>query len=147
MRLYVTPSIHRLLIWIDPPREQSTSTLALHPEEVALFVQMFDYLAVVSGGGKGSGQTVPNEQHIEALIHVLDRWPAIHRFPRAQLLLYISPHRSSIALFYSDRPRPTDRGFCPAITAHESGAWRSVYGCSTEGIGLGRTLDAADDET
>ena len=63
--------------------KQSTSTLALHPEEVVLFTQMFDYLAAVNGGRRSSGQIVPNEQHIEALIHVLDRWPAIHRFPRA----------------------------------------------------------------
>ena len=68
---------------IDGLRKQSTSTLALHPEEVALFVQMFDYLAAVTGGRKSPSQIVPNEQHIEALIHVLDRWPAIHRFPRA----------------------------------------------------------------
>jgi len=72
-----------LLIGIDDLRNQSTSTLALHPEEVALFTQMFDYLAAVTGGGRNPGQTVPNEQHIEALIQVLDRWPAIHRFPCA----------------------------------------------------------------
>ena len=70
-----------LLVRIDDLRNQSTSTLALHPEEVALFTQMFDYLAAVNGGERSSGQTVPNEQHIEALIQVLDRWPAIHRFP------------------------------------------------------------------
>ena len=73
----------QLLTGIDDSRDQSTSTLALDPEEVTLFTQMFDYLAVVSGGGRSSGQTVPNEQHIEALIRVLERWPAIHRFPRA----------------------------------------------------------------
>jgi len=75
-------------------KEISTSTLALHPEEVALFIQIFDYLAAANGGGKGSGRTVPNEQHIEALIHVLDRWPAIHRFPLidlARLIVAFAP--------------------------------------------------------
>jgi len=66
-------------------KEISTSTLALHPEEVTLFAQMFDYLAAVNGGGRSSGQTVPNEPHIDALIQVLDRWPAIHRFPLLDL--------------------------------------------------------------
>ena len=77
------PHVLWLPVGIDNLREQSTATLALHPEEVLLFIQMFDYLEAVNGGGKGPGQTVPNEQHIEALIHVLDRWPALHRFPRA----------------------------------------------------------------
>jgi hypothetical protein len=72
-----------LLVVIDTLKKQSTSTLALHPEEVTLFTQMFDYLAAVNGGGRNSGRVVPNEYHIEALIHVLDRWPAIHRFPRS----------------------------------------------------------------
>lgn len=76
-----------LTIGTEDLMQQFTSTLALHPEEVALFTQMFDYLAAVNGGGKTSGRTVPNEQHIEALIQVLDRWPAIHRFPRASSLL------------------------------------------------------------
>jgi len=71
-----------LLAGIDDLRKQSTSPLALHPYEVALFTQVFDYLAAVSGGGRSSGKIVPDEQHIEVLIHVLDRWPAIHRFPR-----------------------------------------------------------------
>jgi phospholipase A-2-activating protein len=74
--------------------EISTSMLALHPEEVTLFTQMFDYLAAVTGGGRSSGRTVPNEKHIEALIHVLDRWPSIHRFPLidlARLIVAFAP--------------------------------------------------------
>lgn len=147
MRLYVASSAPRLLIWIDALREQSTSTLALHPDEVMFFTQMFDYIAAVNGGRESSGQIVPNEHHIEALIHVLDRWPTIHRFPRARLFLHLSIPRDLTLLSCSYRPCPAHRGLCPPITAHETRTRRPVHGCSSEGIRLGRALDSADDKT
>ena len=81
--LYVAFSIRWLLICIYALRAQSTSPLTLHPEEETLFTQVFNYLAAVNGGGRVTAQVEPNAEHIEALIHVLNRWPAIHRFPCA----------------------------------------------------------------
>ena len=98
-RSYVPrPTCLGLFVGADDWMNQSTSTVALHPEEVVLFTQMFDYLAVVSGG-RNSWKAMPGEQHIEALIQVLDRWPAIHRFPCTSLLLSASTRTISQHLF------------------------------------------------
>ena len=109
---------------------------------------MFDYLAAVSGGGRSAGKTVPNEHHIEALIHVLDRWPAINRFPRTLLDLpaSLSGNISTLSLS-SDRPCQADRRFCTTITARGRRTWGSVHGRSSESIRLGRALDPTYDES
>ena len=61
---------------------KSTAPLALFPEEIALFTETFDYLAAVTTNVADlSNVVVPRSEHIEAIQAVLDRWPAIHRFP------------------------------------------------------------------
>jgi hypothetical protein len=60
---------------------KSTAHLALFPEEMSLFMEIFNYLAAITADEDLTGVVAPGLEHVEAIINVLDRWPATHRFP------------------------------------------------------------------
>jgi len=70
-------------------KEISTSHLALFPDEIALLTQVFDYLAAITAGKNYANLVAPSAEHIGAIINVLDRWPAIHRYPVMDLVRLI----------------------------------------------------------
>jgi len=60
---------------------QSTSSIAMYPQEVALLEEIFTYLTV-STPTPPSSLTVA---HIEAIMSILERWPTSQRFPLIDL--------------------------------------------------------------
>ncbi len=58
---------------------QSTSALALYPQEITAFDEIFVYLSSVSPDS--TGPSLLSVSHAEALIHILDRWPQSQLFP------------------------------------------------------------------
>ncbi|KAH7908765.1 WD40-repeat-containing domain protein [Hygrophoropsis aurantiaca] len=61
--------------------EISTASLAMYPEELLLIDECFTYLSQITS--QQPHGTVPplGSAHIEAIIQILDRWPASQRFP------------------------------------------------------------------
>lgn len=58
---------------------QSTSSLAMYPQELTVMDETFAYLsrAVVSA----HSPNVLTATHVDAIIQILDRWPSSQRFP------------------------------------------------------------------
>lgn len=58
---------------------QSTSSLAMYPQELSAFDEIFAYLSSVTP--TSSGPSLLSASHAEALIGILDRWPQSQLFP------------------------------------------------------------------
>ena len=61
---------------------QSTSNIAMYPQEVALLEEIFTYLTVSTTTTPPPLLTVA---HIEAIMSILERWPTSQRFPLIDL--------------------------------------------------------------
>jgi phospholipase A-2-activating protein len=58
---------------------QSTSALALYPEEIDHLEEVFTFLAQ-SAAGRLPTVNLANT-HVETVVQILERWPASQRFP------------------------------------------------------------------
>jgi phospholipase A-2-activating protein len=58
---------------------QSTSALAMYPDEIGYLEDAFTFLAQ-STTGKSSTVSLTSA-HVETVVQILDRWPASQRFP------------------------------------------------------------------
>jgi len=73
-------------------REISTAHLAPFPEEITSFTDIFDYLTAITADEDLSNVVAPKRKHVETIINVLDKWPAIHRFPLLDLVRLIAAY-------------------------------------------------------
>lgn len=60
---------------------QSTSSLALYPEELDLVDEAFVFLTGALGNTPTAPGTVLGVNHLNALSAILERWPLSQRFP------------------------------------------------------------------
>lgn len=60
---------------------KSTSSLAMYPDEVAAVDEAFAYLSLVTATPPRHPPTPLSTKHVEAIIHILGRWPSSQRFP------------------------------------------------------------------
>lgn len=67
-------------------RVQSTSALALYPEEIGHLEEVFTFLAQ-SAAGKSPAVNLANK-HVETVVQILKRWPASQRFPGTRCMTY-----------------------------------------------------------
>ncbi|KAF9032122.1 PFU-domain-containing protein [Hymenopellis radicata] len=67
----------------DIRNEISTSALAMYPQEITAFDEIFVYLSSVTPDS--TGPSLLSVSHAEALIHILDRWPQSQLFPVVDL--------------------------------------------------------------
>jgi phospholipase A-2-activating protein len=66
--------------------KQSTSSIAMYPQEVTLFEEIFTYLTTVAASSPPSkAPSRLSPAHIEAIISILERWPSSQRFPLIDL--------------------------------------------------------------
>lgn len=65
--------------------KQSTSSIAMYPNETMLLEDIFTYLGAVSGPPASKSLAPPTPAHIEAIISILERWPSSQRFPLIDL--------------------------------------------------------------
>lgn len=61
--------------------EISTASLAMYPEELVIIEEAFNYLSQVTSTTSRSSLTPLGGSHIDAIIQILERWPASQRFP------------------------------------------------------------------
>ncbi|KAF5380915.1 hypothetical protein D9615_004162 [Tricholomella constricta] len=74
--------------------EISTSSLAMYPEEISTIDEAFAFLSEVTATSSHRSTTSLSATHVEAIIHVLERWPPSQRFPvidLSRLLTGFSP--------------------------------------------------------
>ena len=62
---------------------QSTSALAMYPDEVGHLEEVFTFLAQSTAGRSPTARLT--SAHVETVIQILDRWPASQRFPGTHL--------------------------------------------------------------
>jgi phospholipase A-2-activating protein len=53
----------------------------MYPEEKTLIEEVFTFLSQITSNPTPSASTTPSASHIEAMVSILDRWPAAQRFP------------------------------------------------------------------
>ena len=58
---------------------QSTSFLAMYPDEISHLEEAFSFLSQSSAGKTPA--TNLSTAHVETVVQILDRWPASQRFP------------------------------------------------------------------
>jgi len=62
---------------------QSTSSLAMYPDEIAHLEDVFTFLAQSTAGKLPTAKLT--RVHVETVVQILDRWPASQRFPGIRL--------------------------------------------------------------
>ncbi|KIL69931.1 hypothetical protein M378DRAFT_184295 [Amanita muscaria Koide BX008] len=75
--------------------EISTSTLTMYPEEINAFDDAFTHLSLLTSSPPQKPAQLLTPVHAEAIINVLERWPASQRFPvidLARLLVGYCPN-------------------------------------------------------
>ncbi|KAF5388995.1 hypothetical protein D9757_005125 [Collybiopsis confluens] len=66
--------------------EISTSTLAMYPEEISAFEEIFAYLAVATDPkSQQKNVSPPAASSIDAIIQILERWPSVALYPVVDL--------------------------------------------------------------
>jgi phospholipase A-2-activating protein len=85
---------------------QSTYSVALYPEEIKLLDETFSYLSQVVASATPSGSP-PNAMHVDAIIQILDRWPASQRFPGTTAEMPITEPLTNFLPNSSARPQPS----------------------------------------
>jgi phospholipase A-2-activating protein len=65
---------------------QSTSALALYPEEIDHLEEVFSFLAQ-SAAGRSPTANLANK-HVETVVQILKRWPESQRFPGARCMAH-----------------------------------------------------------
>ncbi|KIK94279.1 hypothetical protein PAXRUDRAFT_828136 [Paxillus rubicundulus Ve08.2h10] len=61
--------------------DTSTASCAMYPEEVVMIGEAFTFLSQVTSQPPSPTSVIVGVAHLEAIISILDRWPAIQRFP------------------------------------------------------------------
>ncbi|KIJ17007.1 hypothetical protein PAXINDRAFT_168431 [Paxillus involutus ATCC 200175] len=61
--------------------DTSTASCAMHPEELAMIGEAFTFLSQVTSQPPSPTSVTVGVAHLEAIISILDRWPAVQRFP------------------------------------------------------------------
>ncbi|KIM55050.1 hypothetical protein SCLCIDRAFT_1221454 [Scleroderma citrinum Foug A] len=70
----------------------STTTLAMHPEEMVMINEALTYLSNVATPSSSSTRTTIKWTHIETIIQILERWPVSQRFPVMDLSRLVAAH-------------------------------------------------------
>lgn len=60
---------------------QSTSSLALYPNEIKSLEETFEYLALVTSTPPVDPPAPLSSTHVDAIISIFERWPSSQRFP------------------------------------------------------------------
>ncbi|KAH0830705.1 WD40-repeat-containing domain protein [Lanmaoa asiatica] len=63
--------------------EMTTATCAMYPEERVLIDEVFTFLFQITSNPASATSIILSGQHIEAIVSILNRWPAAQRFPGA----------------------------------------------------------------
>ncbi|KAG6376286.1 WD40-repeat-containing domain protein [Boletus reticuloceps] len=61
--------------------ETTTAACAMYPEEQVLIEEVFTFLSQITSNPASPTSITPSGPHIEAIISILNRWPAVQRFP------------------------------------------------------------------
>ncbi|KIY50770.1 phospholipase A-2-activating protein [Fistulina hepatica ATCC 64428] len=94
--------------------EITTATLAMYPDEQISIEEIFDYITGIST--LGACEVAPlTPSHAEALIQILERWPAMHVFPLIDLTRLVTGYSWTIF----DSTGLKDRLFASLFAASE----------------------------
>lgn len=79
---------------------QSTSSLAMYPDEISHLEEAFSFLSQSTAGKSPAAKL--STPHVETVVQILDRWPASQRFPGTHLQGHCLRPRNLKYLYSSD---------------------------------------------